>query len=210
MTTAVRARPHVLADLLPGALPRDVLLVVGAAALHRRGGPVLRALVPVPITMQTFVVLFVGAALGPWRGAARRCCSTSWLGWPCRGSPAVIGMAFASFGYIIGFVPAATVVGALASRGADRTVEGTVAIMVLGNLIIYAAGVPWLMAWLGLPLFVGLESGLWPFVIGDALKIASPPACSRSIGASSDGMIDDFETKVVHAGWEPDPRRLGP
>ncbi len=40
-------------------------------------------------------------------------------------------------------------VGALASRGADRTVGGTVAIMVLGNLIIYAFGVPWLMASMG-------------------------------------------------------------
>jgi biotin transport system substrate-specific component len=77
-----------------------------------------------------------------------------------------------TFGYIIGFVVAATVVGALASRGADRTVSGTLAIMVLGNLIIYAFGVPWLMATAGMPLFLALENGLWPFVIGDALKIA--------------------------------------
>jgi biotin transport system substrate-specific component len=51
-------------------------------------------------------------------------------------------------------------------------VSGTIVIMVLGNLIIYACGVPWLMASLGLPLTVALESGLWPFVIGDALKLA--------------------------------------
>ena len=63
-------------------------------------------------------------------------------------------------------------VGALASRGADRTASGTVAIMVLCNLIIYAFGVPWLMASEGMPLFVALEAGLWPFVIGDALKVA--------------------------------------
>ena len=82
------------------------------------------------------------------------------------------GYAFASFGYIIGFAVAAPVVGALASRGADRTVSGTVAIMVVGNLIIYACGVPWLMASLDVPLTVALEFGLWPFVVGDALKIA--------------------------------------
>ena len=113
------------------------------------------------------------AALGPWRGGAAMLlylvAGVAGVPWFANQES---GMAFASFGYIIGFVPAAMVVGALASRGADRTVGGTVAIMVLGNLIIYAFGVPWLMASLNLPLFVGLESGLWPFVIGDALKIA--------------------------------------
>jgi biotin transport system substrate-specific component len=173
MTAAAPARPRVLADLLPGALLRDVLLVVGVAALTGLAAQFFVPLVPVPITMQTFVVLFAGAALGPWRGGAAMLlylvAGVAGVPWFAeQGS----GYAFASFGYIIGFVPAASVVGALASRGADRTVGGTVAIMVLGNLIIYAFGVPWLMASLGLPLFVGLESGLWPFVIGDALKIA--------------------------------------
>ena len=122
--------------------------------------------------MQTFVVLFAGAALGPWRGGAAMLlylvAGVAGVPWFAEQES---GYAFASFGYIIGFVVAATVVGALASRGADRTVSGTVAIMVLGNLIIYAFGVPWLMAWLDLPLFVAWSSGLWPFVIGDALKI---------------------------------------
>src|SRR5918996_1602865 len=54
------------------------------------------------------------------------------------------GFDFPSFGYIIGFVLAAMVVGWLARRGLDRTVWGTVAIMVLGNIVIYAIGVTWL------------------------------------------------------------------
>jgi biotin transport system substrate-specific component len=82
------------------------------------------------------------------------------------------GFDFPSFGYIIGFVLAGVVVGALARRGADRAVLGTVLMMALGNLLIYAIGVPWLMASLQIDLVRGLELGAVPFLIGDGLKIA--------------------------------------
>ena len=175
MTAARPARPRVLADLLPGALLRDILLVIGAAALTGLAAQVVIPLpfTPVPITLQTFAVLLSGAALGPWRGGAAMLlylvAGSLGVAWFANGES---GFGGPTFGYIVGFVVAASVVGALASRGADRTVSGTVAIMVLGNLIIYAFGVPWLMASTGMPLFVALEGGLWPFVIGDALKIA--------------------------------------
>jgi biotin transport system substrate-specific component len=175
MTAAATARPRVLADLLPGALLRDVLLVIGAAALTGLAAQISIPLpfTPVPITLQTFTVLLAGAALGPWRGGAAMLlylvAGSIGVAWFANGES---GFGGPTFGYIIGFVVAASVVGALASRGADRTVSGTVAIMVLGNLIIYAFGVPWLLASTGMPLFVALEKGLWPFVIGDALKIA--------------------------------------
>ena len=175
MTAASASRPRVLADLLPGALLRDVLLIVGAAALTGLCAQVAIPLpyTPVPITLQTFAVLLSGAALGPWRGGAAMLlylvAGSLGVAWFANGES---GFGGPTFGYIIGFVVAASVVGALASRGADRTASGTVAIMVLGNLIIYAFGVPWLMASTGMPLFVALEAGLWPFVIGDALKVA--------------------------------------
>ncbi|HEY8178031.1 MAG TPA: biotin transporter BioY [Candidatus Limnocylindria bacterium] len=175
MTAASASRPRVLADLLPGALLRDVLLIVGAAALTGLCAQVAIPLpyTPVPITLQTFAVLLSGAALGPWRGGAAMLlylvAGSLGVAWFAHGES---GFGGPTFGYIIGFVVAASVVGALASRGADRTASGTVAIMVLGNLIIYAFGVPWLMASTGMPLFVALEAGLWPFVIGDALKVA--------------------------------------
>jgi len=175
MTAVSAPRARVLADLLPGALLRDVLLIVGAAALTGLCAQVAIPLpfTPVPITLQTFAVLLSGAALGSWRGGAAMLlylvAGGLGMAWFADGGS---GFGGPTFGYIIGFVVAASVVGALASRGADRTVSGTVAIMVLGNLIIYAFGVPWLVASTGMPLFVALEKGLWPFVIGDALKIA--------------------------------------
>ncbi len=81
-------------------------------------------------------------------------------------------MEFASFGYIVGFVIAAALVGWFARRGADRSVLGTVALMAAGNLVIYAIGVPWLMASMGGGIGEGLRLGVVPFLVGDGLKIA--------------------------------------
>ena len=77
-----------------------------------------------------------------------------------------------SLGYIIGFVLAASVVGALAARGGDRTPARTVATMTLGTLLIYAIGMPYLMADLHLGLAAAYRAGMRPFLLGDALKVA--------------------------------------
>jgi biotin transport system substrate-specific component len=172
-TTSAALRPRVLADLLPGSLVRDVALVVGAAALTGLVAQVSIPLVPVPVTMQTFGVLLAGAALGPVRGGASM---LLYLAVGAAGVPWFAeqhsGLAIPTFGYIVGFVLAAAVVGALARRRADRTVLGTVAMMILGNVLIYAIGVPWLIAALNVDLATGLGYGLWPFLVGDGLKIA--------------------------------------
>ena len=76
-----------------------------------------------------------------------------------------------SFGYGVGFLVAAAVVGWLAGRGQDRTPARTVLTMVVGNLVVYAFGLPWLMATLDVGLAKGLELGVTPFLAGDALKI---------------------------------------
>jgi biotin transport system substrate-specific component len=81
------------------------------------------------------------------------------------------GWAFPTFGYLIGFVLAATLTGALARRGLDRTVVGTIGLMTLGNLVIYAVGVPYLAAALSVPLSQAIGLGMTPFLVGDALKI---------------------------------------
>ena len=175
MTAQVAPRPRVLADLIPGALVRDVALVIAAAVLTGIAAQISIPLpfTPVPISLQTFTVLLAGAALGPIRGGLGM---LLYLGAGLFGVPwfseQQSGWEFASFGYIIGFVAAAVVVGALARRGADRTVLGAVWLMALGNLVIYVLGVAWLASWLAVDLPTALEFGVWPFLIGDALKIA--------------------------------------
>ncbi|SCD82922.1 biotin transport system substrate-specific component, partial [Streptomyces sp. IgraMP-1] len=77
-----------------------------------------------------------------------------------------------SFGYVLGMLLAATVVGALARRGADRSVLRTAGLMVLGSALIYAVGVPYLALSTGMTLTSAVAAGLVPFLIGDALKAA--------------------------------------
>lgn len=171
--TAVPAR-RVLADLVPGGLVRDLALVITAAALTGLAAQIAIPLpfTPVPISLQTFTVLLAGATLGPMRGVAAM---ALYLAAGAAGVPwfsdTTSGWAFPSFGYVIGFVLAAGLVGWLARRGADRSVAGTIGTMVAGNLVIYAVGVPYLAAAIdvGLPQAVAL--GAVPFLLGDGLKI---------------------------------------
>jgi biotin transport system substrate-specific component len=174
-TTDVASRPRVLADLVPGAVVRDIALVIGAAAITGLAAQVSIPLpfTPVPISLQTFTVLLSSAALGPIRGGlgmglylVAGVAGVPWF------SEQRSGFDFPSFGYIVGFVLAAILVGWLARRGLDRSVPGTIGIMVLGNLVIYALGVSWLASSLGVDLPTALELGAWPFLIGDSLKIA--------------------------------------
>ena len=174
MTTRVAARPRVLADLVPGGLIRDLALVAGAAAMTGLAAQVAIPLpfTPVPISLQTFTVLLAAAALGPARaGAAMALYLLAGMAGVPWFSEQGSGFGFPSFGYIIGFVVAAILVGALARRGADRTVGRSAALMVVGNLVIYAIGVPYLAISIGVGLGEAVALGLLPFLVGDGLKI---------------------------------------
>ena len=173
-----RPRRLVLADALPGDRLRDVALVLGFACLTGLAAQLTIKLpfTPVPITGQTFAVLLGGAALG-WRRALAGMVLylavglTPWVPWFAGGAGGSDTLAAPSFGYLVGFVFAAALVGWLAAAGWDRTPARTVATMVLGNLVIYAFGLPWLTANLGVGLATGLRLGVTPFLAGDALKV---------------------------------------
>ena len=175
MSSITSVSPRTLADVIPGGLARSVALVVGGAAFVGLTAQVVVPLPfsPVPLSLQTFSVLLVGAVLGSRRGVASMAlyllAGTAGVPWFAQQQS---GWAFASFGYVVGFVLAAYLVGRLAERGADRTVLRTVGLMVLGNLAIYAVGVPGLMIIAGMGLGQALLLGVVPFLVGDALKIA--------------------------------------
>lgn len=168
-------RPAVLSDLIPASRVRDVALVVGGAALTGLAAqlsfPVPGS--PVPVTGQTFAVVLVGAALGMNRAALSMAlymlAGVAGVPWFADGAS---GFAGASFGYVLGFIAAAALVGRLAERGGDRTVPRTVGTMVLGNLVIYAFGLPVLIAVTGMDLSKAFAVGAGNFLLGDALKIA--------------------------------------
>ena len=169
------ARSGVLSDLVVGSRVREVLLVLGGAGLvgvtAQLAVPVPGT--PVPVTGQTFAVLVVGAALGAQRAALSLvlylAAGVAGVGWFADGKSGAGGP---TFGYVVGFVAAAFVVGYLASRGQDRTVLRTAATMAFGTLVIYLVGVPWLAAALDVSLGEAIRLGVRPFLVGDALKIA--------------------------------------
>ncbi|MGW5677330.1 biotin transporter BioY [Streptomyces sp. NPDC003860] len=175
-TATVTTRPGaVLADLLPASRTRDVLLVAGGAALTGLAAQIAVPVPgsPVPVSGQTFAALLVGTALGARRGflslALYAVAGVAGMPWFAEGEA---GWGMPSFGYILGMLLAATVVGALARRGADRSVLRTAGAMVVGSAIIYGIGVPYLALSTGMSMTEAVAAGLTPFLIGDALKAA--------------------------------------
>jgi biotin transport system substrate-specific component len=97
------------------------------------------------------------------------------------------GWAFASFGYVVGFVAAAWLAGRLAEAGADRKVLQNTGLLVVGNVVVYAFGVTGLIASTGMGLTTALAKGVAPFLVGDLIKIAVAaallPAAWKLVGA---------------------------
>lgn len=171
MDTIFHPRPEVLADLLAGDRVRDLLLVAGFTLAIAVGAQVAVPLpgTPVPVTAQTLVVLLGAAALGRDRAVVG---TLGYLALGMAGIPWFAVTGGATFGYTVGFVVAAAVVGGLASRGGDRTVVQATGLMVLGNLVIYVLGVGWLAVAIDVGVGEAVSLGMVPFLVGDALKIA--------------------------------------
>jgi biotin transport system substrate-specific component len=167
--------PRVLADFASRTAITQIALVLGGAAFVGVAAQIAIPLpfTPVPLTLQTFAVLLVGASLGSLRGALSMVVylivGMVGVPWFAEGSS---GFSNASFGYILGFIFAAFIVGRLAERGASTTALRSAGLMVVGNLAIYAVGVTWLKFAIDVNWATALSLGVVPFLIGDAVKIA--------------------------------------
>ncbi|MCH2549548.1 MAG: biotin transporter BioY [Alphaproteobacteria bacterium] len=157
-----------------------ILAIIGSfvvAALAQISVP----LWPVPITGQTFGVLIVGMALGSKLGMLsltlymlEGICGLPVFANFSSGPGVIVGP---TGGYIIGFIFAAGAIGYLAERKWDRSILSTALAMLIGNIILYIPGLIWLglfFAGLGKPdpLEASIVAGLFPFLIGDVLKLA--------------------------------------
>jgi biotin transport system substrate-specific component len=174
--TPMPARLPVLADVIPGARARDAALVTGAALLTALLAQVAIPVTgsPVPITGQTLAVVLTAAALGPVRGLAGQglYLLLGMVGLPfysdaTGGIDVVTG---ATGGYLIGFLPAAYLIGLAARQGQDRRFTRALPLFVLGQLVIFAVGVPWLAVAAGLNAAQAIDAGFTPFVVGGIVK----------------------------------------
>ena len=188
--------PSSLATRAP-AWVRDLALIAGGVVLLIIGARVAfdlpavslgRLYVPdnpyVPITLQTFGVLFTSAVLGARRGfsATAIYLLIGAIGMPVFSFERSGLETFVAFdsgrlvlgttgGYLLGFLAASALVGGLAQRGWDRRLGGSLGAMLLGTLVIYAFGLGWLALALGRSVLDVLPFGLFPFLPGDALKL---------------------------------------
>ncbi len=128
---------------------------------------------PVPVTAQTFAVLMTGALLGSRRGGAA---VVTYLMQGIAGLPVFsAGQAGPAVlfgptgGYLIGFVAAAFVVGFLAEKQWDRSLWTAAAAMAIGNAVIYAFGLAWLIAFIAPE--AAVVGGVFVFIPGDIIKI---------------------------------------
>jgi biotin transport system substrate-specific component len=130
---------------------------------------------PVPFTLQNLGILVVGGALGLRRGAIAGglYVALGMVGLPffAEGQGGLDVILGATGGYLVGFVLAAALVGRLAELGWDRRITGSVGATLLGTLVIYLVGVPWLAVTMGLSIGDAIATGLVPFVLPDTAKL---------------------------------------
>ena len=167
-------------------LLRQALLVVGAVVFIALAAQVTwnypfietKAGNPVPITGQTFAILVTGVLLGARLGTAA---VLAYLVAGIVGAPVFAewsryytAFAGATGGYLIGFLPAAFIVGWFAERGWDRSMWLLLP-MLIANAVIYVPGLIWLNGWLAIMDFPvdTFEAGLWPFIPGDLAKLVA-------------------------------------
>ena len=157
---------------------RNIILLAAGVVLLTVSAKLKIPFYPVPMTMQTFMVLVIGMAFG-WRlGAATLFAylAAGAMGLPVfAGTPekglGLVYMTGPTGGYLLGFLLGAIATGFLAERGWDRRASTTFLAMLVGNIVVYVPGLMWLGAVLGWEKPI-IEWGLTPFLLGDLAKIA--------------------------------------
>ncbi len=154
------------------------------AALIAAGAYLALPIGPVPIVLQNLFVFLSGLLLGPRWGVASIgvYLMAGALGLPVfAGGVGGIGrFAGPTGGYLLGYLPAVYVIGWISKKSKGRAAEDVLA-MVCGSIIIYACGVSWLKILSGLTLAKTLAVGMYPFILGDGVKIAAAVPIAKAL-----------------------------
>ncbi|MFE0753324.1 biotin transporter BioY [Inquilinus sp. NPDC058860] len=159
------------ADGQSGLLRSAVLVVLGTA-LMALSAKIQVPFFPVPMTMQTAVVLLIGGAYG-WRLGGLT--MLAYLAEGLVGLPVFAGLAagpayFAgpTAGYLVGFVASAALMGLAVERGWTRSLAGMAAAVAVASLVPFVTGVAWLAVLVGPA--AAISAGLVPFIPAAILK----------------------------------------
>ena len=166
-----------LSGLIPATKVRTAALVVAAAILTAVSAQIAVPIpgTPVPVTLQTFTVVLVGAGLGWKSGLASQLLyvAVGALGAPiyAGGEGGWTATTSHTAGYLVGFIVAATVAGWMAERGQDRRILTAIPAMFVASAIIYTFGATWLAHSLAISPSAAISAGVTPFLVGDAIKM---------------------------------------
>lgn len=154
------------------------------AALMAAGAFLAIPVGPVPIVLQNMFVFLAGLLLGSWWGliSVAVYLLTGVAGLPVfaggmGGMSRVVGP---TGGYLIGYLPAVFVIGIISKKGKERF-GSDIAAMILGTIVLYAFGVIWLKTVTGMTWYKTLAAGMFPFLIGDGLKIVAAAWIARAL-----------------------------
>jgi biotin transporter BioY len=178
----INTRTVTLIDaVIPGSgILREVALIVSFACITALCAQVSFWIGIVPITGQTFGAIVAGAILGSRRGALSQLSylligATGLPFWFALGGTVGIARLIGpTAGYLYGFIAEAFVIGWLMENGWSRKLYKIFPAMLLGEVVLYACGLAWLAAFV--PADKLLQSGLYPFIIGDLIKMAMATA----------------------------------
>ena len=155
-----------------GSLPTQAVLVLGGSLLLAIAAKVQVPFWPVPMTLQTLAVLVIGAVFGARLAGATVLAylAEGALGLPVFASGAGLAyLAGPTGGYLVGFLLAAMFLGWCSDRCLLRRLPVALGLFFVAQVLIFAPGVGWLAAFIGLP--EAVMAGAVPFLAGEALKL---------------------------------------
>ena len=156
-----------------GRYLHEAFRVLAGAALLTVSARIALPAAPVPITAQTLAVMLLGALLGPHRGTLS---VLTYLAVGAAGAPVFAaggGLPYLlgpTGGYLLGFVPAAWLAGAMIGRARTFRPVLTVAAFTLSAAVIFAVGLDQLRMYVSSRREL-LMLGLVRFLPGEVLKI---------------------------------------
>jgi biotin transport system substrate-specific component len=186
-----KSKGGIMKSILSIRLNTCSVTYAGIAALQVLGASFLLALAsqvafflpftPVFVSLQTATLFLIGMTLGPVKGVAAVLLylMEGMMGLPvfALGQSGIGVILGPQGGYLVGFILAVFISGFYSKKSLNFLSYCT--IFLFSNAAIFACGLPWLSLFVGMDQV--LELGLYPFLLGDLLKIGASAALMRGI-----------------------------